>query len=118
MKTIAGGVKVWNTNTSTVILTHILTHTIMNTIMNTNIITAMTKTMIITTIIYAALTLLSNVIYNALHIQFMLFDYVKLFQIGLPAVLSIYFGFFSSIIQSYVFIMLTMVYVKDAAASE
>ena len=36
MKTIAGGAKVWNTNTSTVILTHILTHTSMNTIMSMN----------------------------------------------------------------------------------
>ena len=74
--------------------------------------------MIITTIIYAALTMVSNVVYNALNVQFAALDYLKIFQIGVPAVLSIYFDYFSSIIQAYVFIMLTMVYVKDAAASE
>lgn len=74
--------------------------------------------MIITTIIYAALTLLSNVTYNALHAQIAALEYFKVFQIGLPAVLSVYFDYFSSTIQSYVFVMLTMVYVGDAAGRD
>ena len=74
--------------------------------------------MIISTIVYAALTLLSNLIYNAAGVSFVLFDYFKIFQIGVPAALSVYFDFFSSTIQSYVFIMLTMTYVGDAAGKE
>lgn len=71
--------------------------------------------MIITTIIYAFLTILSNVVYNALSLHLAALNYFHIFQIGVPAALSIYFDFFSGIIQSYVFIMLTMAYVGDAA---
>lgn len=74
--------------------------------------------MIITSIVYAALTLLSNVIYNALTLRIGALEFLPVFQIGVPAVLSLYFDFFSSVIQSYVFIMLTMAYVKDAAGNE
>ena len=74
--------------------------------------------MIITSIIYAALTLLSNVVYNAAHMQIAALDYFKVFQVGLPAAFSVYFDFFSSTIQSYVFIMLTMAYVGDAAGKD
>ena len=35
-----------------------------------------------------------------------------LFQIGLPAVLSVYFDIFSGILQAYIFAMLTMMYVS------
>ncbi len=71
--------------------------------------------MIISSILYAFLTVLSNVIYNALHLHLEALNYFHIFQVGVPAVLSIYFDFFSSVIQSYVFIMLTMTYVGDAA---
>lgn len=74
--------------------------------------------MIISTIVYAALTLVSNLFYNAVGASFALFDYFKVFQIGAPALLSVYFDFFSSTVQSYVFIMLTMAYVGDAAGKE
>ncbi len=74
--------------------------------------------MIISTILYAFLTLLSNVVYNALSLNFTALNYFHIFQIGVPAVLSIYFDFFSSVIQSYVFIMLTMAYVGQAAETE
>ncbi len=74
--------------------------------------------MIITSIVYAALTLLSNVVYNLIGLNFVAFDYFKVFQIGAPAVLSVYFDFFSSTIQSYVFIMLTMAYVSIAAQKD
>jgi F-type H+-transporting ATPase subunit a len=71
--------------------------------------------MIITSLIYAALTLASNAVYNLIGIYF---EHFKIFQIGIPAVLSIYFDLFSGVIQSYVFIMLTMAYVGDAANPE
>ncbi len=74
--------------------------------------------MIISTIVYAALTLLSNVFYNAVGLSFAALEYFKIFQVGVPALLSVYFDFFSSTIQSYVFIMLTMAYVGDAAGKE
>ena len=68
--------------------------------------------MIITTLIYAALTLASNAVYGLVGISL---EHFKIFQIGIPAVMSIYFDLFSGVIQSYVFIMLTMAYVGDAA---
>lgn len=71
--------------------------------------------MIISSIVYAFLTVLSNVVYNALCLNLAALNYFHIFQIGVPAVLSIYFDFFSGVIQSYVFIMLTMAYVGDAA---
>ncbi|MCC8042267.1 MAG: F0F1 ATP synthase subunit A [Oscillospiraceae bacterium] len=78
----------------------------------------MASGMIITSIVYAFLTVLSNVVYNALSLQALEFlNYFHIFQIGIPAALSIYFDFFSGVIQSYVFIMLTMVYVGQAAGA-
>lgn len=43
---------------------------------------------------------------------------IPIFQIGIPAVLSLYFDLFSSCIQAFIFSMLTMAYVSAAAASE
>lgn len=71
--------------------------------------------MIISSLIYAALTLLSNTVYGLLGITL---EHFKIFQIGIPALFSIYFDLFSGVIQSYVFIMLTMAYVGDAANPE
>lgn len=39
---------------------------------------------------------------------------IPLFQIGIPAVLSIYFDVFSGLLQAFIFAMLTMVYVSGA----
>lgn len=41
-----------------------------------------------------------------------------LFQIGIPAVLSVYFDVFSGILQAYIFAMLTMLYVSGAFPAE
>lgn len=70
----------------------------------------MSAGMIITSLEYGALTVLSNLLYNALGISL---KYFKIFQIGIPAVFSIYFDLFSGVIQSYVFIMLTLAYIGD-----
>ena len=72
--------------------------------------------MIITTLVYGALTAASQAVYGLLGITFL--KYFNIFQIGIPAVLSIYFDLFSGVIQSYVFIMLTLAYVGDAAKTE
>lgn len=70
--------------------------------------------MIITIIIYAALGAASGALYGLFGIPEPAGgEYIfNIFQIGVPAVLSIYFDLFSGVIQSYVFIMLTMAYIK------
>lgn len=68
--------------------------------------------MVITSLLYAALASLSNV----LHLQFEMGSWAfNVFQVGIPAVLSIYFDLFSGCIQAYIFTMLTMVNVGSAA---
>lgn len=67
--------------------------------------------MIITMILYAALGSASGAIYRLIGFEAETY-YFNIFQIGIPAVLSIYFDLFSGAIQSYVFIMLTMIYIK------
>ncbi len=69
--------------------------------------------MIITTLLYAALGLASSALYGLFAAGTHIY-YFNVFQIGIPAVLSIYFDLFSSVIQSYVFIMLTMAYIRSA----
>lgn len=67
--------------------------------------------MIITMILYAALGSASAAVYRLIGFEAETY-YFNIFQIGIPAVLSIYFDLFSGAIQSYVFIMLTMIYIK------
>lgn len=64
--------------------------------------------MIITALVYAALGAASSAIGLT----------IPLFTIGLPALLSIYFDLFTGCIQSFVFVMLTLAYVGDAAQTE
>ena len=70
--------------------------------------------MIITMILYAGLGAASGALYNVIGIPPIdNVGYVfNIFQVGIPAVLSIYFDLFSGAIQSYVFIMLTMAYIQ------
>lgn len=64
--------------------------------------------MIITSLIYFALTGLSTAIGLA----------VPIFTIGIPAVLSLYFDLFSSFMQAFIFIMLTMCYIESATSDQ
>ena len=43
---------------------------------------------------------------------------IPIFQVGIPAVLSVYFDLFSGILQAYIFAMLTMLYVSGAFDAE
>lgn len=61
---------------------------------------------VITSLLYSALAYLSSVILGGIQIPFM--------QIGLPAILSIYFDLFTSALQAFIFCMLTMAYVSSA----
>ena len=39
---------------------------------------------------------------------------IPIFQLGIPAILSIYFDLFTSVLQAFIFCMLTMMYIKLA----
>ena len=62
---------------------------------------------IITQLIYTGLGALSSIIP-------VIGQYIPVFQVGLPGVLSIYFDLFSAFIQAFILISLTMAYVSSA----
>ncbi len=68
---------------------------------------------VLTALIYAALGGLTQLIFVWLPEQ-ILEVFPTVFQIGIPAVLSIYFDLFSGFVQALVFSLLTMVYVGGA----
>lgn len=61
---------------------------------------------VITNLLYAALEALSNFVLP--------FIPIPILQVGIPAVLSVYFDLFSSFLQAYILCMLTMVFVSSA----
>lgn len=67
--------------------------------------------LIITELVYQGLGFISR----ACHVGW---EYFSLFQVGIPAALSIYFDLFSGFMQAFIFIMLTMAYVSDAIGEE
>ncbi|UKI37579.1 MAG: F0F1 ATP synthase subunit A [Clostridiales bacterium] len=64
---------------------------------------------VITSLVYSALAALSNFV-----LGFIPNDFIKkhtdFFQVGLPALLSVYFDLFTSFLQAYIISMLTMVF--------
>ncbi len=62
---------------------------------------------IISQLIYTALTAISSLIP-------VIGSYIPIFQVGLPAILSVYFDLFSAFIQAFIFVSLTMAYVSSA----
>lgn len=70
---------------------------------------------VISTLVYAALAWLSTMVLQWL--PGALAD-IPLLQLGLPAVLSVYFDLFSSVLQAFIFCMLTMLYVSAAASKD
>ena len=68
---------------------------------------------VLTSLIYGAFAALTNLVFGWLP-QAVLEVFPPLFQIGVPAILSIYFDVFSSFVQAFVFCLLTMVYVGSA----
>ena len=68
---------------------------------------------VLTALIYSALSALSYAIFGWLP-DVALTYLPPLFQVGIPAVLSIYFDLFSGFVQALVFSLLTMVYVGGA----
>ena len=68
---------------------------------------------VLTSLVYAALALVSNLIFGWLP-EAVLSYIPPLFQVGIPAFLSVYFDLFSGFVQALVFSLLTMVYVGGA----
>ena len=68
--------------------------------------------MVITGLLYGALGSLSS----ALGLTFEAGSWAfSVFQVGIPAVLSVYFDLFSSFMQAFIFCMLTTLYIANAA---
>lgn len=68
---------------------------------------------VITGLIYGSLTVLSSFVLGWIPSTFI--QNIPIFQVGIPAVLSVYFDGFTSVLQAYIFCMLTMVFVSGAA---
>ncbi len=62
---------------------------------------------VITELIYSALAGLTSLLFKI--------D-IPILQIGLPAVLSLYFDLFTAVLQAFIFCMLTMVFISNAAS--
>jgi F-type H+-transporting ATPase subunit a len=70
---------------------------------------------VISTLIYAGLATLSSFVLQKLP-GFL--AGIPIFQLGIPAILSIYFDLFSGVLQAFIFCMLTMAYIANAASDE
>lgn len=68
---------------------------------------------VLTAIIYAALSSLTTLVFGWLP-DAVAAAFPPIFQIGIPAFLSLYFDLFSGFVQAFVFALLTMVYVGSA----
>ena len=69
---------------------------------------------VLTALIYAALAALNNVVFGFLP-EAIFAVMPPIFQVGIPAILSIYFDLFSGFVQAFVFCLLTMIYVGQAS---
>ena len=74
---------------------------------------------VISTLVYAALAVASNAMLGLLPGALgEVLSLIPIFQLGIPAVLSIYFDLFSSLMQAFIFCMLTMLYIANAAEAD
>ncbi len=74
---------------------------------------------VISTLVYAALATASHALFSLLP-GFLgeLLGSIPFLQVGVPAVLSVYFDLFSSLMQAFIFCMLTMLYIANAAQTD
>ena len=70
---------------------------------------------VINTLVYAALATASHALFKWLP---GVLGQIPYLQIGIPAVLSVYFDLFSSLMQAFIFCMLTMLYIANAAQTD
>ncbi len=72
---------------------------------------------VITSLVYAALGGLNSFIFGLIPGQVgEVLGVIPVFELGIPAVLSLYFDWFSAAIQAYIFCMLTMIFISQADA--
>ena len=70
---------------------------------------------VISSLLYAAMASASTVLFGWLP---GVLGKIPFLQVGIPAILSIYFDLFSSAMQAFIFAMLTMLYISGAASTE
>jgi F-type H+-transporting ATPase subunit a len=70
---------------------------------------------VISALVYGGLAAVSNLLFGWLP---GILGKIPFLQVGIPAVLSIYFDLFSSCMQAFIFAMLTMLYISGAASEE
>ena len=70
---------------------------------------------VISALVYAGLASVSTLLFGWLP---GLLGKIPLLQVGLPAVLSIYFDVFTSLMQAFIFAMLTMLYIGNAVKTD
>ena len=72
-----------------------------------------------TPLIYGGLSALSSLVLGLLPGAFGdAVSQIPIFDFGIPAILSLYFDFFSSVLQAFIFCMLTMMYIGGAAETD
>ena len=71
---------------------------------------------IITALIYGALAMASKALFGLIPGAVgQLLSNVPILQVGIPAVMSVYFDLFSSCLQAFIFCMLTMINIRTAS---
>lgn len=70
--------------------------------------------MVITSLVYGGLASLSAAVLSFIPNTFL--NSIPIFQLGIPALLSIYFDLFGSFLQAYIICMLTMVNISNTSA--
>ena len=74
---------------------------------------------VISTLIYAALGTASHALFGLLPgVVGDLLSQIPFLSVGIPAVFSLYFDWFSSFMQAFIFCMLTMMYIAAAADAD
>lgn len=68
--------------------------------------------LVITSLVYSGLAALSSAVMSWIPNDFI--ASIPIFQLGLPAILSIYFDLFTSFLQAYIICMLTMVFIQGS----
>ena len=71
---------------------------------------------VISAMVYGALESLSSLLLSWIPNSFI--NSIPFLQVGIPAVLSLYFDWFGAFMQAFVFCMLTMVFIANACANE
>ena len=73
----------------------------------------------VSALVYAALAVLNQAVFGLLPgVLGDVLGAIPFLQVGIPAILSIYFDLFSSFMQAFIFSMLTMLYIANAAGEE